>query len=73
MENRLRWLGHVIRENLEAIKTVMELTLEGRRIRGRTKKWLNVIKSDIKTAGVCINDVEEQLSGRLRIKVADPK
>jgi len=38
-ENRLRWFGHVMRgENSEAVRTVIELSLEGRRVRGRPKK-----------------------------------
>jgi len=42
-ENRYKWFGHVMRkEDLEAVRTIMELSMEGR---GRpTIKWLNVIK-----------------------------
>jgi len=38
-ENGFRWFGHVMRrKNSEAIKTVMEINVEGRRGRGRPKK-----------------------------------
>jgi len=38
-ENRLRWFGHIMkREDSEAVRTIMELSVKGRRGRGRPKK-----------------------------------
>jgi len=45
-ENRLRWYGHVMRrEDTEVVRTVMGLSVKGKRERIRPKKkWLNVIQ-----------------------------
>jgi len=46
------------RKDLEAVRTVMKLSVKGRRERGRSRmKWLNGIKCDMMTAGMCVNDV----------------
>jgi len=37
---------------LEAVRTVMELSMEGRKGRPK-KKWLNGIECDTRTAGIC--------------------
>lgn len=43
-ENRLRWFGHVMtREKMEAIRSVMEMNVEGRK--GNPKKrWSDVVE-----------------------------
>jgi len=52
----------------------MELSVEVRRGRGRPKKkWLNWIEENIRTAGVCMNDVGDRVKRKLRTKVADAK
>jgi len=45
-KNRLKWFGHVIwKEVSKAVRTVIKLSMEGRRGRGRLKKkWLNRIE-----------------------------
>jgi len=46
------------KEDSEAVRTVMELCVEGRRGRGRPKKKLLItIEEDMKTTGVCMEDV----------------
>jgi len=74
-ENTLRWFGHVMRrEDLEVVRTVMELSVKERRGRRRPKKkWLNGIECDMRTSGVCVNDVGNRVKWRLRTKVADHK
>jgi len=47
------------REELEAVRTVMETNIEGRRGR-RSKKWVNTIKEDMRTAGVCVENVGDR-------------
>jgi len=60
-----------MRENLKAVKTVMELNMERR---GRPKnKWLNVIECDMRTTSVCINDGGDRVKWRLRTKVTEPQ
>jgi len=68
-KNRLRWFGDVTRrEEPEAVRTVMEMNIGGRR--GSPKnKWLNGIGT--RTVGVCVNDVDDRAKWRTR--VADPK
>jgi len=43
----------------------MELNVEGRRGRERSKKWLSRIEYDMRTAGVCVNDVGDQFFNNL--------
>jgi len=63
-ENRLRWFRHVMRrKESEAIRTVMKMNIKGR---GRPiKKWVNTIKEDMRTAGVCMEDVGDWANGGL--------
>jgi len=50
------------RENLEAVRTVMEMNIEGKRGRRRPKKkWLDAIECDVRIAGVCVDDVENRV------------
>lgn len=45
------------RMKMEAVRTIMEMIVEGKRGRERPKKkWLNVIKSDKRTVGVGVNE-----------------
>ena len=48
-EARLRWYGHVFRRSEEVpIRSIMELTIESNRGRGRPKKrWLDCVKEDL--------------------------
>jgi len=59
-ENRLRWFGYVMRrEDSEAVRIVMGLSIEGKRGRGKSKKWLKRIKCDMRTAGM--NDMGDRI------------
>jgi len=48
-ENRLRWFRHVMRqEESKAVRVVMNMKVEGKRGRGRSKKrWLDTIENEI--------------------------
>ena len=74
-ENRLRWLGHVMRrEETSAVRVVMKMNVEGKRGRGRPKmKWLENIEKDMRVVGVCIGDVKDRDRWRFRTRVADPE
>jgi len=71
-KNKLRWFSHVMRrENSEAVRTVMEMNVEGR---GRSKKkWLDTIGCDMRTAGVCVDDMGDCVMWRFRTQVANSK
>jgi len=47
-ENRLRWYGHVLREeDIDWVKKCMEYEVEGSRQRGRPKRtWKKVVQKD---------------------------
>jgi len=62
------------RENSEAVRTLMEVNVEGRRGRGRPKKkWLDAIECDMKIAGVCVDDMGDRVKWKFKIQVADPE
>eukprot|EP00102_Acyrthosiphon_pisum_P026090 XP_016663300.1 PREDICTED: uncharacterized protein LOC107884852 [Acyrthosiphon pisum] len=52
-ENRLRWLGHVLRrEKTEAISVAKKMSVDGKRGRGRPKKrWFEVVEVDMRMTG----------------------
>jgi len=75
-ENRFRWLGHVLRrEKTKAVKLVKEIYVEGKRGRARPEmRWLDVIKIDMKRAGVSVDeDAGDRVRRKLKICVADSK
>jgi len=62
-KNRLRWFI-MRREDLEALRTVMELSVDERRGRRKLKNWLNAIECNMKTDDVCVNDVGDRVKWR---------
>ncbi|XP_050532668.1 uncharacterized protein LOC126900777 [Daktulosphaira vitifoliae] len=74
-ENRLRWFGHVMRkEESEAVRTVVQMNVEGRRDRGRPKnRWRDVNECNMRTADVSVEDVGDHVKWKFRIRVANPK
>jgi hypothetical protein len=73
-ENRLRWFGHMMKqEETKAVTVVMKMNVEGKYRRRRPKnRWLDIIENDMRTVGVYIGDVENQDEWRFRTKVANP-
>ena len=73
-EGRLRWYGHVMRRDQEYVgRKMMEMELPGKRRRGRPKRrFLDVVKEDIKEVGVKEMDIEDRKMWRMMIRCGHP-
>ncbi|KAK6736448.1 hypothetical protein RB195_019247 [Necator americanus] len=60
-EARLRWFGHVLREEDSVAKTALKLDVSGVRPRGRPKiRWLDRVKLDMIDARLCTADAMDR-------------
>ena len=73
-ESRLRWYGHVMRRDQEYVgRKIMEMELPGKRRRGRPKRrFLDVVKEDMKEVGVKETDIEDRRMWRMMIRCGNP-
>ena len=73
-EGRLRWYGHVMRRDKEYVgRKMMEMELPGKRRRGRPKRrFLDVVKEDMKEVGVKEMDIEDRKMWRMMIRCGHP-
>ena len=73
-EGRLRWYGHVMRRDQEYVgRKMMEMELPGKRRRGRPKRrFLDVVKEDMKEVGVREMDIEDRKMWRMMICCGHP-
>ena len=73
-EGRLRYFGHVKRQNNESVaNTALAMVVPGKRPRGRPKQsWMNNIKKDLLTAGLTPDDALDRNKWKRGIKQADP-
>ena len=73
-EGRLRWYGHVMRREQEYVgRKMMEMELPGKRRRGRPKRrYLDVVKEDMKEVGVKEMDIEDTKIWRMMIRYGHP-
>ena len=73
-EARLRWFGHVLRRDSEYIgRRILSFELPGRRPRGRPKRrFMDVVKVDMKVVGVREEDAEDRVRWRTLIRCGDP-
>ena len=73
-EGRLRWYGHVMRRDQEYVgRKMMEIVLPGKRKRGRPKRrFLDVLKEDMKEVGAKETDVEDRKVWRMMICCGNP-
>jgi len=56
-ESRLRWYGHVQREDDHCVKRILEAEVYGRRNRGRQRKrWINTISQDLISLNLTLVD-----------------
>ena len=76
-QKRLRWFGHIARRDEEVeIKKVFELKIEGQTKRRRpVKRWIDVVKEDMKKRGVVQQDAGDRESRRRRAvkELANPR
>ena len=73
-EGRLRWYGHVMRRDQEYVgRKMMEMELPGKRRRGRPKRrFLDVVKEDMKEVDVKKMDIEDRKMWRMMICCGHP-
>ena len=71
-EGRLRWYGHVMRRDQEYVGRKM-MELPGKRKRGRSKRrFLDVVKEDMREVGEKDTDVEDRKIWRMMICCGHP-
>ena len=73
-EGRKRWYGHVMRRDQEYVRRkMMEIELPGKKRRGRPKRrFLDVVKEDVKEVGVKEMDIEDRKMWRMMIRCGYP-
>ena len=72
---RLRWYKHVKRREEDYVgKRRMEMTVPGRRKRGKPrKKWLDLVREDMERVGVREGDKVDRVKWRLLSRCGDPE
>ena len=73
-EGRLRWYVHVMRRDQEYVgRKMMEMELPVKRKRGRPKRrFLDVVKEDMKEVGAKEIDIEDRKMWRMMIRCGHP-
>ena len=73
-EGRLRWYGHVMRRDQEYVgRKMMEMELWEKRKRGRPKRrFLDVVKEDMKEVGVKEMDIKDRKMWKMMIRCGHP-
>ena len=74
-DSRLRWYGHTLRSNEDTVaKTALDLTVEGKRKRGRPKqRWEKVLENDMEHRGILIQDSENRTLWKQKATTRVPK
>ena len=61
----LRWFAHIVSDEEVKIKKVLELKIEGQRMRGRpVKQWIDMVEEDMKKKGVVQQDAGDRENWR---------
>jgi len=67
LENKSRWLEHVLRgEEMEIVRVP---NVAEKRLR---KRWYNVIQRDIRVANMCEEDERYQTKNKAKTRMANP-
>ena len=74
-EQRLRWLGNVLRrEEEKPARVVWDLEVEGARTRGRPKmRWRDRVRKGMDQKGLTIEDAKDRVLWTRRTQTADPR
>ena len=74
-EKRLRWLGHVqTRDKDDASRTILEMTVDGKRNRGRPKLiWRDLVKEDMAIKQMMTEMAEHGKHGHGMIQAGTPR
>ncbi|KAE8672387.1 hypothetical protein F3Y22_tig00111842pilonHSYRG00069 [Hibiscus syriacus] len=72
-EGRLRWFGHVLRQQpSDAVRRVESITVDGARRRGRPRrKWEDCLRSDLKDLALTEDMTSDRKIWRLKTRVAE--
>ena len=73
-EARLRWIGHVWRRDEDYIgKRLLRMEVPGKRRKVRPKRrYMDVVREDLKTVGGTLTDAAHRSIWRRRIRCGDP-
>ncbi|VDO78173.1 unnamed protein product [Heligmosomoides polygyrus] len=73
-EARLRWYGHVLRADGDAVwKMGINIDVPGKRPKGRPRqRWLDTLHMDLKEAGIHPDQAFDRAKRRHHIRRADP-
>ena len=73
-KGRLRWYGHVMRRDQEYVgRKMMEMELPEKRKRGKPKRrFVDVVKEDMREVGAKETDVEDRNVWRMMIRCGHP-
>ena len=75
MSARLRWYGHVKRREEGYVgKRMMEVTVPGRRKRGRPRRsWMDLAREDLKSVEAKEGDEVDRVKWRILSRCGDPE
>ena len=72
-EARLRWYGHVLRRDEAVERRMMDMEVQGRRRRGRSKtRWKDCKAADVREKQLDFGMVHNRNDWRQLIKNSDP-
>ena len=70
---RLRWYGHVKRREDYVGKRMMEMTVPGRRKRGRPRRWMELVRENMERVGAREGDEVDQVKWKILWRCKQPR